>query len=224
MAPAASSILANSRPFSDTPRFTRRSSEHLAHGPQPILRGRPQRDREVGLLDAGAGALEVVAGGQLTLRLVDGVADFLVVHFGHDVERRHGRDATRPLLSTGFGSVPEWPKGADCKSAGSAFGGSNPPRPTSTNAVPDSTETATIPRASRGMGLRWRSMAYVRTRRAADGTPRYECCWRDRATNQERSKTFRRKADAERQAKLVEADSLRGVAVPSPSRRQPQGR
>jgi hypothetical protein len=26
-----------------------------------------------------------------------------------------------------LGEVPEWPKGADCKSAGSAFGGSNPP-------------------------------------------------------------------------------------------------
>ena len=25
------------------------------------------------------------------------------------------------------GEVPEWPKGADCKSVGSAFGGSNPP-------------------------------------------------------------------------------------------------
>ena len=25
------------------------------------------------------------------------------------------------------GGVPEWPKGADCKSAGSAYGGSNPP-------------------------------------------------------------------------------------------------
>src|SRR5438270_8860021 len=32
----------------------------------------------------------------------------------------------RPLR----GSVPERPKGADCKSAGSAYGGSNPPRPT----------------------------------------------------------------------------------------------
>jgi integrase len=60
-------------------------------------------------------------------------------------------------------------------------------------------------------------VAYIRTRRAADGTPRYECCWRDRATNRERSKTFRRKADAERQAKLVEADTIRGVAVPTPS-------
>ena len=28
------------------------------------------------------------------------------------------------------GSVPEWPKGADCKSVGTAFGGSNPPAPT----------------------------------------------------------------------------------------------
>ena len=26
-----------------------------------------------------------------------------------------------------FGGVPEWPKGSDCKSDGSAFGGSNPP-------------------------------------------------------------------------------------------------
>ena len=25
------------------------------------------------------------------------------------------------------GGVPEWPKGSDCKSDGSAFGGSNPP-------------------------------------------------------------------------------------------------
>ena len=29
-----------------------------------------------------------------------------------------------------YGSVPEWPKGADCKSVGTAFGGSNPPAPT----------------------------------------------------------------------------------------------
>ena len=29
--------------------------------------------------------------------------------------------------------MPERPKGADCKSAGTAFGGSNPPRPTTGN-------------------------------------------------------------------------------------------
>ena len=28
------------------------------------------------------------------------------------------------------GSVPEWPKGADCKSVASSFGGPNPPAPT----------------------------------------------------------------------------------------------
>ena len=28
------------------------------------------------------------------------------------------------------GGIPEWPKGTDCKSAGTAFGGSNPPSPT----------------------------------------------------------------------------------------------
>lgn len=31
------------------------------------------------------------------------------------------------------GGVPEWPKGTDCKSVGAAFGGSNPPSPTSDN-------------------------------------------------------------------------------------------
>ena len=29
-----------------------------------------------------------------------------------------------------FGGIPEWPKGADCKSAGTAFSGSNPLSPT----------------------------------------------------------------------------------------------
>ena len=29
-----------------------------------------------------------------------------------------------------YGGVPEWPKGTDCKSAGDAFGGSNPPSST----------------------------------------------------------------------------------------------
>ncbi len=30
------------------------------------------------------------------------------------------------LADTHFGEVPEWPKGADCKSAGDAYEGSNP--------------------------------------------------------------------------------------------------
>ena len=38
-------------------------------------------------------------------------------------------DALRSSKMCGliFGGVPEWSKGADCKSAGSTFGGSNPP-------------------------------------------------------------------------------------------------
>ena len=31
---------------------------------------------------------------------------------------------------TSSGGIPEWPKGADCKSVSCAFGGSNPPSPT----------------------------------------------------------------------------------------------
>ena len=38
-----------------------------------------------------------------------------------------------PLQRTGeYGGIPEWPKGADCKSVVSDFGGSNPPSPTKT--------------------------------------------------------------------------------------------
>ena len=34
------------------------------------------------------------------------------------------------LRSSVYGGVPEWPKGTDCKSAASCFGGSNPPSST----------------------------------------------------------------------------------------------
>ena len=36
-----------------------------------------------------------------------------------------------PITSSNHGRVPEWPKGADCKSAVADFGGSNPPPSTS---------------------------------------------------------------------------------------------
>ena len=39
-----------------------------------------------------------------------------------------GSSPIRPI--TFLGGIPEWPKGTDCKSAGTAFGGSNPPSPT----------------------------------------------------------------------------------------------
>ena len=35
-----------------------------------------------------------------------------------------------------YGGFPEWPKGTDCKSAGDAFGGSNPPSPTKNRVMP----------------------------------------------------------------------------------------
>ncbi len=66
-------------------------------------------------------------------------------------------------------------------------------------------------------GRTLRAMAYVRRRVLADGSKRYECCWRDAITRQERSKSFARKADADAFGKLVDADQLRGVNVPAPS-------
>ena len=38
----------------------------------------------------------------------------------------HRFEPCRPHLKN-YGWVPEWPKGADCKSVASCFGGSNPP-------------------------------------------------------------------------------------------------
>ena len=38
--------------------------------------------------------------------------------------------STGSIDSAIYGGIPEWPKGADCKSVSSAFGGSNPPSPT----------------------------------------------------------------------------------------------
>ena len=43
------------------------------------------------------------------------------------------RRPCRRILRILYGSVPEWPKGTDCKSAGNAFGGPNPPAPTNKN-------------------------------------------------------------------------------------------
>ena len=38
--------------------------------------------------------------------------------------------STSSTVRIEYGGFPEWPKGTDCKSAGDAFGGSNPPSPT----------------------------------------------------------------------------------------------
>ena len=42
----------------------------------------------------------------------------------------------RPPAPIEYGGFPEWPKGTDCKSAGNAFGGSNPPSPTKNRVAP----------------------------------------------------------------------------------------
>ncbi len=44
-------------------------------------------------------------------------------------------DGSTPFTSSIYGSVPERPKGADCKSVVSDFGGPNPPAPTNKKTV-----------------------------------------------------------------------------------------
>ena len=43
------------------------------------------------------------------------------------------RSMACPSGTASYGGVPEWPKGADCKSVAFRFGGSNPPSSTKTN-------------------------------------------------------------------------------------------
>ena len=86
----------------------------------------------------------VVADGATGPELCDFVAGTLSVHkrprrvelVDRPAPQRHGQGAEgRAASATNMevpGSVPEWPKGADCKSAGTAYGGSNPSRPTTT--------------------------------------------------------------------------------------------
>ena len=38
-----------------------------------------------------------------------------------------GSNPSTSSNATEYGGIPEWPNGTDCKSAGNAFGGSNPP-------------------------------------------------------------------------------------------------
>ena len=62
----------------------------LSERDQAILADRAQREHEVVLLDRRVGVLEVEPVGDLALRLIDGVANFLAVHFGDDIEGGHG--------------------------------------------------------------------------------------------------------------------------------------
>ena len=86
--------------------------------------------------DRGADVLEVVALRDLLGGLVEGVVDLLPVDLADDVEGRVGHQyllgypvIRRPAgrySKHRHGRLPEWPKGAVCKTAGSAYDGSNP--------------------------------------------------------------------------------------------------
>ena len=60
--------------------------EHLAQRGEAVLADRAEGQDEVGLLDRRVRALEVEAGPDLALRLVDGVAHLLAIDLGHHIE------------------------------------------------------------------------------------------------------------------------------------------
>ncbi len=68
--------------------------EHLGKGAQAVLGGGVEDDLVRLELERGAGVLEVEPRRDLAGSLVDGVAHFLVVDLGGDVEARHGPHAT----------------------------------------------------------------------------------------------------------------------------------
>src|SRR4051812_24218960 len=100
--------------------------EDVEHRLAALLALRLDGDVVAGPGDGGADALEVVAGRDLLRRLVQGVVDLLPVDLADDVERRVGHCSLLAIVSRAPGGLPEWSKGADCKSAGSAYEGSNP--------------------------------------------------------------------------------------------------
>ena len=77
--------------------------------------------------------------GQLQAIVVFGVLAQLGEHLPYK-QRVIGSSPIGPTNLDNFilfnihGQIPEWPKGTDCKSAGNAFGGSNPPLPILNNA------------------------------------------------------------------------------------------
>ena len=106
-----------------------------------------QGDDHVVLFNRRVRVFEVEAVGDLSLSLINGVSHLLGIDFGDNIKTGHEKyrigidiegvagDIRRYHSGSTYGSVPERPKGADCKSAGIAFGGSNPPRPTNNRDV-----------------------------------------------------------------------------------------
>src|SRR3546814_12620701 len=75
--------------------------EELPERCQAVLAGRLQLDLRLGEIELGVGALEAVAGGDLTGGLVDRVADLLLVDIGDDVkDRSEERRVGKACVST----------------------------------------------------------------------------------------------------------------------------
>ena len=70
--------------------------EHDLEGIQAVFTDRAQGDHEVFLLNGRLGVLEIKAGGDFTLGLVDRILDFLVINFGDNIKCGHIQSVMRP--------------------------------------------------------------------------------------------------------------------------------
>ena len=70
--------------------------EHDLEGIQAVFADRTQGDHEVFLLNGRLGVLEIEAGGDFTLGLVDRILDFLVINFGDNIKCGHIQSVMRP--------------------------------------------------------------------------------------------------------------------------------
>ena len=90
--------------------------------------GDPERVTIAGQ-SAGAGMVSALLTSPLAKGLFSGAimsSSFTPVSYTHLSVRVRSSACIFIML---YGWFPEWPKGTDCKSAGNAFGGSNPPSP-----------------------------------------------------------------------------------------------
>src|SRR3546814_20065558 len=104
--------------------------EELPERDETVLAGRLELDLRLGEIALGVGALEVVAGGDLTGGLLHRVADLLLDDLGDDVKAGHGapcylpahgviaRRSPGPAIIVAPGSVPALPNVPSCYPAG----------------------------------------------------------------------------------------------------------
>ena len=70
--------------------------EHDLEGVQSVFADRSEGDHKVFLLNGRFGVLEIEAGGDFTLGLVDRILDFLVINFGNNIKCGHIQSVMRP--------------------------------------------------------------------------------------------------------------------------------